>query len=131
MAREPPELNEKKFFRDIQAGYLKGRSPQEHAFRLAQSITNSFKKRQCTVGLFLDVKAAFDAVWKNGLKMKIKNIGLSKQIQNILFSFLDERTLRISIDELWSETVDLLAGTPLGSCLSPILYLIMIIFFSR
>ena len=119
------ELSEKKFFRDVQAGYSKGRSPQEHLFRLSQSITNNFKKRYCTIGLFLDVKAAFDAVWKNGLKLKIRNIGLTKQMENILFSFLDDRSMRVFIGGMWSETVHLNAGTPQGSCLSPILYLIL------
>ena len=120
------ELTAKNYFKDVQAGYSKGRSAQEHLFRLTQGITNSFKKRDCTIGLFLDVKAAFDAVWINGLKLKIKNIGLSKQLENLLFSFLDERVLRIFIDGMWSETVELKAGTPQGSCLSPILYLIFV-----
>ena len=117
-------LTEKKFFKPIQAGYLKGRSSQEHLFRLTQDILNGFKLRQCTAGIFLDVKAAFDCVWKNGLKYKIQQIGLSKQIENLLFSFLDERTLRVFENGIWSETVNLLAGTPQGSILSPILYLI-------
>ena len=120
------ELRRKKFFRDVQAGYLHGRSPQEHLFRLAQGITNNFKKRNCTIGLFLDVKAAFDAVWKNGAKTKIKEIGLSKQLENLLCSFLDDRSLRIFIDGVWSEIVQLEAGTPQGSCLSPIIYIIFV-----
>ena len=65
-------------------------------------------------------------MWKNGLKFKIRKIGLSKQIENILFSFLDDRILRIFIDNMWSETVELRAGTPQGSCLSAILYLIFV-----
>ena len=85
---------------------------------------NGFKTRQCTAGLFLDVKKAFDTVWKNGLKFKIQNIGLSKQIENILFSFLDDRTLCVFENGIWSQKVDLEAGTPQGSILSPILYLI-------
>ena len=120
------ELQAKHYFKDVQAGYSKGRSAQEHLFRLAQGIMNSFKTRDCTIGLFLDVKAAFDAVWLNGLKLKIRNIGLSKQLENILYSFLDERVLRIFIDGMWSESVELEAGTPQGSCLSPILYLIFV-----
>ena len=120
------ELTAKNYFKDVQAGYSKGRSAQEHLFRLTQGIMNSFKKRDCTIGLFLVVQAAFDAVWINGLKLKIKNIGLSKQLENLLFSFLDERVLRIFIDGMWSETVELKAGTPQGSCLSPILYLIFV-----
>ena len=85
---------------------------------------NGFKERQCTAGIFLDVKAAFDAVWKNGLKYKIKKAGLSKQLENLLFSFLDDRTLRVYENGIWSESVTLEAGTPQGSILSPILYLI-------
>ena len=110
------ELTAKKFFRDVQAGYSKGRSPQEHLFRLTHE---QLKKRDGTIGLFLDVKAALDAVWKNGLKLKIKNIGLTKQLENLLLSFLDDRLLRVFIDGLWSEKVDLRAGTPQGSVLSP------------
>ena len=120
------ELNQKQFFNKNQAGFRKKRMTGEHLFRLAQQISNGFKQRKCTLGLFLDVKAAFDSVWKNGLKFKINKTGLSKQIRNLLFSFLDERTLRVCVDGTWSEIVSLEAGTPQGSCLSPILYLIFV-----
>ena len=120
------ELTEKNFLNINQAGFTKGRSSQEHLLRLSQSISNSFKKRNCTLGLFLDVKSAFDAVWKNGLKHKINNIGLSRQMKNILFSFLDGRTLKVLSEGFWSEIVELKAGTPQGSCISPILYLIFV-----
>ena len=115
-------LDEKKFFKDTRSGFTNGRSSQEHLFRLSQDVSNGQKQRKCTVGLFVDVKAAFDTVWKNGLKHKIKKIGLTKQLENILFSFLDQRTLRVNINSTWSEVVDLNAGTPQGSCLSPILF---------
>ena len=120
------ELNAKNFLNVNQAGFVKGRSTQEHVFRLAQGVSNGFKRRDCTLALFLDVKAAFDAVWKNGLKHKINQIGLSKQMENLLHSFLDNRTLRVFTDGVWSEVVELLAGTPQGSCISPILYLIYV-----
>ena len=120
------ELHQKNFFNKNQAGFRKGRSGQEHLFRLAQGIENGFKKRHCTLGLFLDVKAAFDAVWTNGLKFKINQIGLPMQLKNLLFSFLDDRSLKVNIDGTWSERVELRAGTPQGSILSPILYLIFV-----
>ena len=120
------ELNEKNFFNDHQAGFRKKRSTTEHLFRLAQQTSNGFKLRKCTLALFLDVRAAFDSVWKNGLKYKINKIGLSDQMRNMLFSFLDDRTLRVNVNGTWSEIVTLEAGTPQGSCLSPILYLIFV-----
>ena len=120
------ELQEKGFLNRHQAGFTKKRSTQEHLFRLSQNILNGFKKRECTLALFLDVKAAFDSVWKCGLKHKINKIGLSKQLENLLHSFLDNRTLNVCVNGIWSETVELRAGTPQGACLSPILYLIFV-----
>ena len=120
------ELNSKSFFNRHQAGFTRGRSTQEHLFRLSQTISNGFKRRDCTLAIFLDVKVAFDSVWINGLKHKINKIGLSKQMENILHSFLDNRALRVCTEGIWSEIIKLRAGTPQGSSLSPILYLIFV-----
>ena len=116
----------KKFFSAVQAGYQKGKSAEEHLFRLTQDIYNGFKERKCTIGIFLDVQKAFDAVWLNGLKLKIKNLELPTQIQNIIFSFLTNRYLKVNVDGVDSSQIQLKAGTPQGSCLSPILYLIFV-----
>ena len=120
------ELQSKGFFNAHQAGFIKKRSTQEHLFRLSQKVLTGFKKRECTLAIFLDVKAAFDAVWLNGLKYKINQIGLSRQLENLLHSFLDSRALRVLVNGIWSEKVQLKAGTPQGACLSPILYLIFV-----
>ena len=120
------ELQAKNFLNVHQAGFIKKRSTHEHLFRLSQGILTGFKKRECTLALFLDVRAAFDSVWTNGLKYKINQIGLSKQLENVLHSFLDSRSLKVLHNGIWSETVDLKAGTPQGACLSPILYLIFV-----
>ena len=44
----------------------------------------------------------------------------------MLFSFLDERTLNVNTNGIWSERVDLRAGTPQVLILSLILYLIYV-----
>ena len=120
------ELKELDFMSPNQAGFLKGRSAQEHIFRLAQDVSNGFKRRHCSLALLVDVKAAFDAVWLAGLKHTINRMGLSKQMKNILNSFLSNRSLKVFIDKIWSQEVRLRAGTPQGSCLSPILYCIFV-----
>jgi hypothetical protein len=72
------------------------------------------------------VQAAFDSVWKCGLKRKIKDIGLSPGLERLLFSFLDERYLQVHCNSFASEPVRLDAGTPQGACISPILYIIFV-----
>ena len=42
----------------------------------------------------MDVKAAFDSVWVNGLKHKIRKIGLPIQLEKILFSFICRKIRR-------------------------------------
>ena len=119
-------LTERKFFAEVQAGYQKGKSSQEHLFRFTQDVYNGMKMQKGTVGVFLDVQKAFDAVWLNGLKLKIKNLSLPTQLQNLIFSFLTDRHLRVHEDGSVSDPVRLEAGTPQGSCLSPILYVIFV-----
>ena len=110
----------------FQAGYRKNRSTQEHIFRLAQQVFNGFKQRKCTIGIFLDVEAAFDAVWTEGLMYKLNQLQLPTNFLRILCSFLKERSLKIQVDETKSRSIPLRAGTPQGSCLSPILFSIYV-----
>ena len=67
-------LEDNKLLNNYQAGYRKGRSTQEHIFRLAQQVYNGFKSQQCTYAIFLDCEAAFDAVWRDGLMYKLHHL---------------------------------------------------------
>ena len=117
-------LEENNLLNKYQAGYRKGRSTQEHIFRLAQQVYNGFKNRDCTYATFLDCEAAFDAVWTNGLRYKLHQLNLPTNFLRILSSFLKHRTLKVHVDGSVSREVVLQAGTPQGSCLSPILFCI-------
>ncbi len=56
----------------------------------------------------------------------MRKINLPAQLENLLFSFLDDRSLCVHENGYTSDEVRLGAGTPQGSCLSPILYLIFV-----
>ena len=117
-------LEENNLLNKYQAGYRKGRSTQEHIFRLAQQVYNGFKSQHCTYAIFLDCEAAFDAVWTDGLMYKLHQLNLPKNALRMLCSFLKERSLKVHVDGAESREVKLRAGTPQGSCLSPILFCI-------
>ena len=65
-------LEKANYFDENQAGFRKNRSTLDQIFKLSQSVSTALKKHKKAVGVFLDVEKAFDAVWLEGLKYKIR-----------------------------------------------------------
>ena len=76
--------------------------------------------------LLMDVEKAFDAVWHNGLLKKLHDMELPGDILRIISLFLTDRTIQVRIGNTLSEVVKLLAGTPQGSILSPLLFILFV-----
>ena len=54
-----------------QAAYLKGDSTVHQLLYIVHKIKSNWTQNKITQGLFLDVSAAFDKVWHNGLIAKL------------------------------------------------------------
>lgn len=119
-------LENQHFFSDNQCGFRDGKSTLNHLFNISQHIQTSFRNQKQTSAIFLDAEKAFDQTWHNGLKYKLYNIGLPNNTLRILSSFLNNRELIISHRGTNSEKIRLKAGTPQGSVLSPLLYIIYV-----
>ena len=101
--------------------------PTDHLLRLVEESHKGFREGEVTASLFLDAEAAFDKCWHDGVKFKLKNtLGLPDRIVRVLSSFLTDRTLQVTEMGLFSKVVNLRAGTPQGSCLSPLIYIISV-----
>lgn len=74
----------------------------------------------------LDLTKAFDMVWHRGLLHKIKGLGLQGNVLEFTKDFLTERTIRVRIGSSLSSLYNLDNGTPQGSVISPLLFLLMI-----
>lgn len=108
-------------------------NPRQHSYRqnrgthtaialLYEEVSISQRRReQCNVVL-RDVSKAFDKVYHEGLKFKILQLQLPRNISALLCNFLDGRTARIQINSHIGEEFQLKSGVPQGSCLSPTLY---------
>ena len=113
------------YFDENQAGFRKKRSTVDQLFKLSQSVSTALKKHKKAVGVFLDVEKAFDAVWLEGLKYKLgrPEIGIPTKMVRLLSSFLTNRHLRVHQNSAISNKIELKAGTPQGSALSPLLFI--------
>ena len=98
----------------------------EQLFRLSEDSFNSLKKRGITAALFLDAEAAFDQAWHDAIRYKIDKLNIPQRLVRLISSFLRDRKLKVKVGSKVSEEITMKAGTPQGSCLSPLLYIILV-----
>ena len=73
--------------------------------------------------VFLDISKAFDKVWHEGLLYKLKSMGISGELYDLLEKYLSGRFQRVVLN---GQTSSFLAGVPQGSILGPLLFLVYI-----
>lgn len=99
----------------------------EQLLRLSEETHQAFKEDKTTAALFLDAESAFDRCWHNGIRYKLKkNFNLPHRTTRLLSLFLTNRTLTVNYEGCSSHVVHLLAGTPQGSPLSPLIYIMYV-----
>jgi len=109
-----------------QSAYRKHRSTLDHLIRLQDSINKSINTKGTTIAIFFDFSKAFDMLWKNGLIYKMKKHGINGKIINWIEDFLSNRKIRVNVNNTLSDSYTLENGTPQGSVISPILFLLII-----
>ena len=109
-----------------QCGFRKGHSTIDHIVKLQDTINSSLRVGHHTLAIFIDFEKAFDMVWKNGLLLKLVNLGINGNILAYIKNFLTDRTFQVKIQNVLSAIFSLINGTPQGSVISPILFLIII-----
>jgi len=121
------ELQHRNILPQHQAGFRPGKNTMYNIVRLERfakgQLQHPRRRRHSAVILF-DIKAAFDSVWHDGLIYKLNDLRLPHYIINYLISFLQNRSAVIELENVLSRPFNLMSGTPQGSPLSPLLYII-------
>ncbi len=108
------------------AGFRKSFSTGDPIIRLSHEAEIAVNSGNYTVAIMIDFTCAFDLLWIDGLIIKMMKLSISGKFLNWIKNFLSNRTNRVKIDNFFSNDFSQQNGTPQGSTISPILFLIMV-----
>ncbi|GFV63990.1 RNA-directed DNA polymerase from mobile element jockey [Trichonephila clavipes] len=102
--------------------YRKVFSTQHQLLTVTNNIIHGFNTKTYTVGIFLDVKKAFDRMWRDGLIYKMIIFKFPTYLVKIIHHYLDNRSFKVKINSTSSNDRSIASGTPWVSILSPAIY---------
>jgi len=103
-------------------GFRAGHDTQCQLIRVVDEICIAINEEKYTVGVFIDIRSAFDKVWHQGIPIKLKDQLFNASYILLLASFLQNRSFQVRSENALSPPQPILAGVPQGSTLSPLLY---------
>jgi hypothetical protein len=107
-----------------QAGFRAKKSTMYNIVILDRYAREQLKQDRQSAVILFDIKAAFDSLWHDGLIYKLNNLRLPQYLIRYIIAFLSSRTASIELENTLSYPFQLKSGTPQGSPLSPLLYII-------
>ena len=96
----------------------------QFANKIFQALNS--KTPEYTIGIFLDIKKAFDCVDFNILLEKLKHYGFSGAPLLWFKNYLENRSQFVNLNGTYSNMKNISQGVPQGSILGPILFLLYI-----
>jgi hypothetical protein len=106
-----------------QYGFLPNRSTEQNLLQIVNYISDAINSNMYCVGVFLDLKKAFDVCSHEILLKKLKKMGVVGTAHEWFRSYLEGRSQCVDIGGTLSDFMELAISVLQGSTLGPLLFL--------
>ena len=114
-----------KLFGEYQFGFRRNKSTVSEMLTLYETLQEAKEKSLHSLVILFDLSAAFDTVEPDVLIRKLKIYGFDHNARSWMKSYLTGRSQVATVGGHYSKAVELNYGTPQGSRLSPLLFIIL------
>lgn len=109
-----------------QYGFQKNKSTEQALTIIKDQIITNMENKKFTLGLFLDLKKAFDSIHYDILLRKLSRYGIRGVTLKLLQNYLHNRYQLVQMKTATSSRLQLTQGVPQGSILGPLLFLLYV-----
>ena len=111
---------------DEQGGFRTSRGCPDQLFILQEVLSSRAERKRPTYVAFLDVRSAYDRVWRNGLWVRLHQSGVRGKVWRMLRAMYQRVRRAVLVDGQRTGEFDVEVGVSQGSVLSPLLYSVFI-----
>jgi hypothetical protein len=115
-------LEKKVALHESQCAFRHDRSCVDHIFTMAQMVHESGATNRTLYAFFLDIKKAYDVVWREGLFYKLKEKGVKGKMWRVLLDLFSKSNSSVRVAGEMSESFPLMVGVGQGDPLSTLLF---------
>lgn len=107
---------------ECQYGFRANRTTSMALIDLIEKITSAIDDKKFAVGIFIDLKKAFDTIDHKLLIKKLEKYGIRGSVRDWMNSYITDRQQFVQIGDNRSNSLGITCGVPQGSVLGPKLF---------
>ena len=116
---------------DKQFGFRKGHATNHVIITLVDKVACALDTGKIVVGVYLDLRKAFDTVPQTILLDKLHRMGIRGNLLFLIKNYLEDRAQYVNCNDHSSRTQPINIGVPQGSILGPLFFICFVNDFSK